>query len=105
VIGFFACSVADRFLPVFFSLTEVEKDISALRVGFKSLRAELEVQQARAVAGQTDPDDRFVPVMTDFVTVATFGFTELEELLAEAKERVRPSFVTCEWLQLTWAGW
>lgn len=70
------------------SLGEVDKDVAQLRVGFKNLKAELELQKARVLAGQSDPNDQFVPVMTDFVTVATFGFTELEEMLVEAKKRV-----------------
>nr|CAB3236063.1 disheveled-associated activator of morphogenesis 2 [Phallusia mammillata] len=69
------------------SLVEVDKDIAQLRVGFKGLKTELELQTARVAAGQNDPADQFVPVMTDFVTVATFGFTELEEMLVEAKKR------------------
>lgn len=36
--------------------------------------------------------DRFVPVMSDFITVASFSFSELEDLLSEARDKVRMHF-------------
>lgn len=36
--------------------------------------------------------DRFVPVMSDFITVASFSFSELEDLLNEARDKVRIPF-------------
>uniref|UniRef100_A0A4W3KA73 Disheveled-associated activator of morphogenesis 2-like n=1 Tax=Callorhinchus milii TaxID=7868 RepID=A0A4W3KA73_CALMI len=34
-----------------------------------------------------DPRDRFVSVMNDFITVASFSFSEMEDLLSEAKHK------------------
>ena len=71
------------------SFGEVEKEIGIIRVGLNSLKRELELQGKRVAQGQTDPKDKFVPVMTDFVTVADLGFMEVEELLKDAKDKVR----------------
>ena len=32
--------------------------------------------------------DKFVPVMTDFITVATYNFSEVEEAYVEMKQKV-----------------
>lgn len=45
---------------------------------------ELQYQQSRV----RDRGDKFVPVVSDFITVASFSFSELEDLLNEAKEKV-----------------
>lgn len=45
---------------------------------------ELQYQQNQA----RDRGDKFVPVVGDFITVASFSFSELEELLNEAKDKV-----------------
>lgn len=37
------------------------------------------------------PNDKFVPVMSDFITVSSFSFSELEDQLTEAREKVRTS--------------
>uniref|UniRef100_A0A674ITJ9 Dishevelled associated activator of morphosis 2 n=1 Tax=Terrapene triunguis TaxID=2587831 RepID=A0A674ITJ9_9SAUR len=36
----------------------------------------------------TSVGDRFVPVMSDFITVASFSFSELDDLLNEARDKV-----------------
>lgn len=64
------------------SMTELEKDIGKLRSGLKSVEAELQYQQAQSSAGL----DKFVPVVSQFITVASFSFSEVEESLSEAKE-------------------
>lgn len=46
---------------------------------------ELQYQQSRA----RERGDKFVAVIGDFITVAGFSFSELEEQLAEAKDKVR----------------
>lgn len=51
------------------------------------LHQELRYQQSRAC----DRGDKFVPVVSDFITVASFSFSELEELLTEAKDKVTSS--------------
>lgn len=35
------------------------------------------------------PDDRFIQVMSDFITVAGYKYSELEEKFKEMEERVR----------------
>lgn len=35
-----------------------------------------------------DPNDKFVPVMSDFITVSSFSFSELEDQLSEARDKV-----------------
>lgn len=46
---------------------------------------ELEYQKCQA----RDPNDKFVPVMSDFITVSSFSFSELEDQLNEAREKVK----------------
>lgn len=46
---------------------------------------ELDYQKRR----MWESGDRFVPVMSDFITVASFSFSELEDLLNEARDKVR----------------
>uniref|UniRef100_A0A8C8JM44 Dishevelled associated activator of morphogenesis 2 n=1 Tax=Oncorhynchus tshawytscha TaxID=74940 RepID=A0A8C8JM44_ONCTS len=48
---------------------------------------ELQYQQSRT----TDRGDKFVPVVGDFITVASFSFSELEDLLNEAKDKFTKS--------------
>jgi hypothetical protein len=35
-----------------------------------------------------EPNDKFVPVMSDFITVSSFSFSELEDQLNEARDKV-----------------
>ncbi|KPP77672.1 disheveled-associated activator of morphogenesis 2-like, partial [Scleropages formosus] len=54
-------------------------------------KEELHYQQSRV----RDHGDKFVPVVSDFITVASFSFSELEDLLNEAKDKVQNfSFLT-----------
>lgn len=46
---------------------------------------ELEYQKRQV----RDPNDKFVPVMSDFITVSSFSFSELEDQLNEARAKVR----------------
>lgn len=46
---------------------------------------ELQYQQAQSSQG---PADKFVPVVSQFITMASFSFSEVEESLNEAKELV-----------------
>lgn len=46
---------------------------------------ELQYQQAQS---SQRPADKFVPVVSQFITVASFSFSEVEESLSEAKELV-----------------
>ena len=63
-----------------------------LRVGIKNLKTELEFQKNRQSTNQVERGDMFVSVMTDFITVASLGFSELEDALATAKKKVNGRF-------------
>uniref|UniRef100_S4R6S4 Dishevelled associated activator of morphogenesis 1b n=1 Tax=Petromyzon marinus TaxID=7757 RepID=S4R6S4_PETMA len=69
------------------NLTEMEKEINNIKIGLKAVEAELEFQRTHASA----IGDRFISVMSDFITVASFSFSELEDLLSEAKEKFNKS--------------
>ncbi|XP_018586917.1 disheveled-associated activator of morphogenesis 2 isoform X2 [Scleropages formosus] len=65
------------------NLVELEKEVYSIKSGLKALEAELHYQQSRV----RDHGDKFVPVVSDFITVASFSFSELEDLLNEAKDK------------------
>ncbi|KAF3844395.1 hypothetical protein F7725_007558 [Dissostichus mawsoni] len=65
------------------NMTELEKDIGKLRSGMKNVEAELQYQQGRSPQG---PQDRFVPMVSQFITVASFSFSDVEDSLSEAKQ-------------------
>lgn len=46
---------------------------------------ELEYQKSQP----PQPGDKFVSVVSQFITVASFSFSDVEDLLAEAKDLVR----------------
>ncbi|MFT7819244.1 disheveled-associated activator of morphogenesis 2 isoform X1 [Arapaima gigas] len=69
------------------NLAELEKEVYSIKSGLKALEAELQYQQSRV----RDHGDKFVPVVSDFITVASFSFSELEELLNEAKDKFTKS--------------
>nr|XP_057933083.1 disheveled-associated activator of morphogenesis 1-like [Doryrhamphus excisus] len=71
------------------NMAELEKDVNNLRSGIKSVEAELEYQQAQPSLG---PDDTFVPVVRQFITVASFSFSDVEESFGEAKELLGKAF-------------
>lgn len=50
---------------------------------------ELQYQQSRT----RERGDKFVAVIGDFITVAGFSFSELEDQLSEAKDKVAQSSV------------
>lgn len=52
---------------------------------------ELKYQQAQSPQG---PNDKFVSMVSQFITVASFSFSEVEESLTEAKEVVSVSRIT-----------
>uniref|UniRef100_A0A8C4F3E9 Disheveled-associated activator of morphogenesis 1 n=1 Tax=Dicentrarchus labrax TaxID=13489 RepID=A0A8C4F3E9_DICLA len=63
-------------------MTELEKDIGNLRSGLKSVESELEYQKKRP----QELGDKFVSVVSQFITVASFSFSDVEDSLTEAKE-------------------
>uniref|UniRef100_A0A8D0A2H8 Dishevelled associated activator of morphogenesis 1b n=1 Tax=Sander lucioperca TaxID=283035 RepID=A0A8D0A2H8_SANLU len=60
------------------NMTELEKDMGNLRSGLKSVEAELQYQQGQS---SQSPADKFVPVVSQFITVASFSFSDVEESL------------------------
>uniref|UniRef100_A0A8C2FL03 Dishevelled associated activator of morphogenesis 1a n=1 Tax=Cyprinus carpio TaxID=7962 RepID=A0A8C2FL03_CYPCA len=64
------------------NMTELEKDINNLRTGLKSVETELEYQKSQP---QTN-GDKFVSVVSQFITVAGFSFSEVEDSLQDAKD-------------------
>lgn len=116
-------------------MTELEKDVGNLRGGLKSVESvrrrrkfrpprpapprpsahdvlfpflvcsavqELAYQKKRA----QEPGDKFVSAVSQFITVASFGFSDVEDSLTEAKDLVRPGppFDHPPALSLVW-GW
>uniref|UniRef100_A0A8C6JAQ5 Uncharacterized protein n=1 Tax=Melopsittacus undulatus TaxID=13146 RepID=A0A8C6JAQ5_MELUD len=65
------------------NLVELEKEVNNIKNGLKAVEAELDYQKRR----MWESGDRFVPVMSDFITVASFSFSELEDLLNEARDK------------------
>ncbi|XP_067273099.1 disheveled-associated activator of morphogenesis 1b isoform X2 [Pseudorasbora parva] len=64
------------------NMTELEKEINNLRSGLKSVESELEYQKQRP----QEYGDKFVSVVSQFITVASFSFSDVEDSLGEAKE-------------------
>ncbi|MBZ3872096.1 Disheveled-associated activator of morphogenesis 1 [Sciurus carolinensis] len=64
------------------NMTELDKEISTLRSGLKAVETELEYQKTQP----PQPGDKFVSVVSQFITVASFSFSDVEDLLAEAKD-------------------
>ncbi|XP_076848536.1 disheveled-associated activator of morphogenesis 1-like [Brachyhypopomus gauderio] len=64
------------------NMTELDKEVNNLRSGLKSVEAELEYQKSRP----TDAGDKFVSAVSQFITVAGFSFSEVEDSLQEAKQ-------------------
>lgn len=72
--------------PAPFLITEESLTLACLYLLL--LFQELDYQKRR----MRESGDRFVPVMSDFITVASFSFSELEDLLNEARDKVRTPF-------------
>ncbi|XP_037375552.1 disheveled-associated activator of morphogenesis 2 [Talpa occidentalis] len=65
------------------NLAELEKEVGNLRRGLRAVEVELEYQKRQV----REPNDKFVPVMSDFITVSSFSFSELEDQLNEARDK------------------
>lgn len=65
------------------NLAGLEKEVGNLRRGLRAVEVELEYQRRQV----REPNDKFVPVMSDFITVSSFSFSELEDQLSEAKDK------------------
>ena len=66
-------------------MAELEKDMAQLKANLKEAERELEFQRVQPVT----PGDRFLPVMKEFVAVATCRLSELEDRFHDMKTRVR----------------
>ncbi|XP_061468430.1 disheveled-associated activator of morphogenesis 1 [Rhineura floridana] len=64
------------------NMTELEKEVGTLRSGLRAVETELEYQKSQP----SHPGDKFVSVVSQFITLASFSFSDVEDLLAEAKE-------------------
>ncbi|KAE8600250.1 hypothetical protein XENTR_v10013152 [Xenopus tropicalis] len=65
------------------NLVELEKEVGNIKNGLRAVESELEYQRRQ----YREAGDRFVPVMSDFITVAGFSVSELEDLLSEARDK------------------
>uniref|UniRef100_A0A674IRV6 Dishevelled associated activator of morphosis 2 n=1 Tax=Terrapene triunguis TaxID=2587831 RepID=A0A674IRV6_9SAUR len=70
------------------NLMELEKEVNNIKTGLKAVEVELDYQKRR----MREAGDRFVPVMSDFITVASFSFSELDDLLNEARDKALKHF-------------
>ncbi len=61
-----------------------------LRTGLQDIEKELEHHRKLAAPPGSRPD-KFVTVMKNFVTVAAYNFSELEDSLKEMKSKVNKS--------------
>jgi len=68
------------------NLSELEKEVGQLRIGMRNLKKEIEVMTSR---NTSQSGDKFVPVMQEFVTVASLHFSELDDTLQSAKEKFK----------------
>ncbi|KAJ8341277.1 hypothetical protein SKAU_G00335680 [Synaphobranchus kaupii] len=64
------------------NMTELEKDMNNLRSGLKNVESELEFQKKHP----QQSGDKFISVVSQFITVASFSFSDVEDSLQEAKE-------------------
>ena len=78
--------------PCFFrsqaSLSELESEVSVLREGLKGVEKELSFHKSRNEGGISDPNDKFVNVISEFVTVASCKFSDLEDAVKDMKVEV-----------------
>ncbi|XP_010128332.1 PREDICTED: disheveled-associated activator of morphogenesis 1-like, partial [Chlamydotis macqueenii] len=64
------------------NMTELEKEINTLRSGLRAVENELDFQKSQI----QQTGDKFVSVVSQFITLASFSFSDVEDLLMEAKE-------------------
>ena len=66
------------------SMKELEKDMTLLRSGMKECGREVEFYRGQPVTN----GDRYLPVMKEFMTMASVRVAELEDLFVDMKARV-----------------
>uniref|UniRef100_A0A8C0UWX9 Dishevelled associated activator of morphosis 1 n=1 Tax=Cyanistes caeruleus TaxID=156563 RepID=A0A8C0UWX9_CYACU len=64
------------------NMTELEKEINTLRSGLRAVETELDFQKSQV----QQAGDKFVSVVSQFITLASFSFSDVEDLLMETKE-------------------
>ncbi|XP_067847625.1 disheveled-associated activator of morphogenesis 1 isoform X1 [Heptranchias perlo] len=64
------------------NLNELEKEFNSLRSGLKAVENELAYQKSQP----PQSGDKFASVVSQFITVASFSFSDVEDLLLEAKD-------------------
>ncbi|XP_076360416.1 disheveled-associated activator of morphogenesis 1-like isoform X3 [Tachypleus tridentatus] len=65
------------------NMTELSKEIQGLKTGLQEVQKELEFYRSH----KQQPGDKFVPVMREFITSATYKFSELEDAYQDMKLR------------------
>ena len=65
-------------------MKELEKDMTQLRSGMKECGREVEFYRSQPVTN----GDRYLPVMKEFMTMASVRLAELEDLFVDMKARV-----------------
>jgi len=71
-----------------FSLPELETEVRKLGKEMKEIEKEILYQRNHKTG---NPHDKFTTVMGDFITVASYKFSELDEKFKEMQERVSVS--------------
>ena len=62
--------------------------MSVLRDGLGGVEKELSFHRSRNAVGASDPSDKFVNVISEFVTVASCKFSDLEDAVKDMKVEV-----------------
>ena len=70
---------------IIYSLAELDAEVRKLGRELKEIEKEILYQRNHKTG---HPDDKFIQVMGDFVTVATYKFSELEDKFKEMQDRV-----------------
>lgn len=68
------------------SLPDLETEVRRLGKEMKEIEKEILYQRNHKTG---HPDDRFIQVMSDFITVAGYKYSELHDKFNEMQERVR----------------
>ena len=69
------------------NMTELDVDIRVLKTGLADIQKEIDYQKKDAIANGGNTKDGFVSIMSDFLSIATYNFSELEEQVTEMKEK------------------
>ncbi|XP_076359239.1 disheveled-associated activator of morphogenesis 1-like isoform X2 [Tachypleus tridentatus] len=65
------------------NMTELSKEIQALKMGLQEIQKEMEFYRMQQ---EQQPGDKFVPIMREFITSATYQFSELEDSYQDMKQ-------------------